>query len=53
MNMSFDREKIEREIKEKISTLITEFEALNTDSSFAIYSNSPNFRMIGSDGSLT
>jgi hypothetical protein len=48
---NFDKEKIEREIKEEIITLISEFEALNTDAAFNIYDDSADFFMIASDGS--
>jgi hypothetical protein len=47
-----NRKKIEKEIKEEINTLIMKFEVLDTDEAFKIYSDSSDFLMIGSDGSL-
>lgn len=47
-----EREKIEKEIKGRIETLITQFESLNTDLAFGIYANSDDFVMVSSDGFL-
>ena len=47
-----DKEKIKKEVKKVISTLIRGCEALDMDMAFRAYSDSPDFLMIGMDGSL-
>ena len=47
-----DKEKITNEIKEAVNTVIMGCEALDMDLAFSIFSNSPDFLMIGMDGSL-
>ena len=47
-----EEKKIEKELKGAISTLIAGCEALDMEAAFGIFSDSPAFRMMGTDGSL-
>ena len=47
-----EREKIKNELQEVINTLIAGCEALDMELAFGMFSNSPDFLMMGTDGSL-
>ena len=47
-----EKEKIRKELQEAISTLIAGCEALDMESAFGVFSSSPDFLMMGTDGSL-
>ena len=49
---STEKEKIEKDIRDAIHTLIAGCEALDMEAAFGIFSDSPNFLMMGTDGSL-
>jgi hypothetical protein len=49
---SSEKEKIKEELQEAINTLIGGCEALDMELAFRIFSNSPDFLMMGTDGSL-
>jgi hypothetical protein len=49
---SSKEEKIKKELQEAINTLIAGCEALDMELAFRIFSNSPGFLMMGTDGSL-
>jgi hypothetical protein len=49
---SSEKEKIKKELREAINTLIAGCEALDMELAFRIFSNSPGFLMMGTDGSL-
>ena len=49
---SSEKEKIEKELREAINTLIAGCEALEMELAFGVFSNSPDFLMMGTDGSL-
>ena len=47
-----EKKKIEKELQEVVHTLIAGCEALDMDLAFGVFSNSPDFLMMGTDGSL-
>jgi hypothetical protein len=49
---STERKKIEKELREAIDTLIVGCETLDMDLAFGIFADSPDFLMMGTDGSL-
>jgi hypothetical protein len=49
---SSEKERIKKELQGAIKTLIAGCEALDTELAFGIFSNSPDFLMMGTDGSL-
>lgn len=49
---NFEREKIKNELQEAINTLIVGCETLDMELAFRIFSDSPDFLMMGTDGSL-
>jgi len=49
---SAEQERIKEELREAINTLIRGCEALDMDQAFSVFSDSPDFLMMGTDGSL-
>jgi hypothetical protein len=49
---SAEQERIKEELREAINTLIRGCEALDMDQAFSVFSDSPGFLMMGTDGSL-
>jgi hypothetical protein len=49
---SSEKEKIENELREAINTLIAGCEALDMELAFGVFSDSPDFLMMGTGGSL-
>ncbi len=49
---SSEKEKIEKDLRETINTLIKGCETLDMKLAFQAFSNSPDFLMMGTDGSL-
>jgi hypothetical protein len=47
-----EKEKIKNELHQAIDTLIAGCEALDMELAFRVFSNSPDFLMMGTDGSL-
>ena len=47
-----EKEKIKNELQEAINTLIAGCETLDMELAFSVFSNSPDFLMMGTDGSL-
>ena len=47
-----EKEKIKNELQKAINTLIAGCEALDMELAFGVFSNSPDFLMMGTDGSL-
>ena len=49
---SSEKEEIEKELQEAINALVAGCEALDMELAFGVFSNSPDFLMMGTDGSL-
>jgi hypothetical protein len=49
---SSEKEEIKKELQEAIKTLIVGCETLDMELAFRVFSNSPDFLMMGTDGSL-
>ncbi len=47
-----EQKAIERELKEAINTLVSGCETLNMEQAFSVFWNSPDFVMMGTDGSM-